>query len=534
MRFSRTPASLAHYGRQVSLLDIVLGFAAPLLAAALRDVYYLTRTDPVDIALYVAVATASTVAAAAYFRIGQVATRFLSRYDVLQTLKAAAAASVLTAAVVFSVARLDAAPRSLPALHFLVLGALLLGSRALGQARVRSRDAGPVDGPSENVVIVGANDLAALYIRMMDCVPSPRPRVLALLDDDHTLHGRSVCGRIVAGGLEATQAMVAEYATHGVVVNRIVIAYVDELSRRRAMGALRGFCESQGVVIEYLISRLGLSGRPAGGSSPEGAPQESLARGPGPGGALTSERVTTDHGPVAWSRRSAYWRARRAVDVVGAGLAMLLFAPAFCLIALVVFVDVGAPVVFWQERVGYLGRRINVHKFRTLRNPVGRAGRVLPDRERLSGVGRFLRASRLDELPQLYDILFGEMTIIGPRPLLPVDLPRGETRRHLVPPGLTGWAQVNGGKLVTAEEKSALDEWYVRNASLRVDLRILRLTALAPFRGDRRRRRSLELALQERAALNAEAPKRPALVAVESGERAPRATNGRDSLISSA
>ena len=126
-------------------------------------------------------------------------------------------------------------------------------------------------------------------------------------------------------------------------------------------------------------------------------------------------------------------------------------------------------------------------------------GEAVPDDQRLSRLGRFIRATRLDEIPQLLNILVGDMSLIGPRPLLPHDQPGDPTLRLQVPPGITGWAQVNGGNLVTAEEKDALDIWYIKNASWRVDLRIVWLTLLVATSGERRDSRAVEeaLALQE-------------------------------------
>jgi hypothetical protein len=117
-------------------------------------------------------------------------------------------------------------------------------------------------------------------------------------------------------------------------------------------------------------------------------------------------------------------------------------------------------------------------------------------------------------LPQLYDVLRGAMSLIGPRPLLPVDLAKDSSIRHQARPGITGWAQVHGGKLVTAEEKNALDEWYIAHASLAVDLRIIRLTLLAPIRGDRRRTRELQRAMQFRAERQQELARNAALAEV--------------------
>jgi lipopolysaccharide/colanic/teichoic acid biosynthesis glycosyltransferase len=152
----------------------------------------------------------------------------------------------------------------------------------------------------------------------------------------------------------------------------------------------------------------------------------------------------------------------------------LLF-PLFVVAGVLVLLDVGSPILFWQEREGWNGRSFLLYKFRTLGIPFDAAGNLTFAR-RPDVIGRFLRASHLDELPQLLSVLIGDMSLIGPRPLLPEDQPSNRDIRLSVRPGMTGWAQVNGGKLVSKEEKEKLDEWYIRNASLGVDLRIALMT----------------------------------------------------------
>jgi lipopolysaccharide/colanic/teichoic acid biosynthesis glycosyltransferase len=152
---------------------------------------------------------------------------------------------------------------------------------------------------------------------------------------------------------------------------------------------------------------------------------------------------------------------------------LVLLVPLFAVVALLVLLDVGSPALFWQRRLGRNGRAFLLYKFRTLAAPFDSHGRPVPVSGRLSMTGRFLRASRLDELPQLLNVLTGDMSLIGPRPLLPEDQPANTAIRLSVRPGITGWAQVNGAKLVTREDKEKLDEWYIRNASLRLDLQIL-------------------------------------------------------------
>jgi lipopolysaccharide/colanic/teichoic acid biosynthesis glycosyltransferase len=139
-------------------------------------------------------------------------------------------------------------------------------------------------------------------------------------------------------------------------------------------------------------------------------------------------------------------------------------------------------VIFWQERVGWRRRSFLIYKFRTLRAPFDYEGNPTQDGRRPSLTGRFLRATRIDELPQLFNVLFGEMSLIGPRPLLPEDQPADAALRLAVRPGITGWAQINGAKLVTRQEKEKLDAWYIQNACLRVDLMIAFHTLLVLMR----------------------------------------------------
>jgi lipopolysaccharide/colanic/teichoic acid biosynthesis glycosyltransferase len=171
--------------------------------------------------------------------------------------------------------------------------------------------------------------------------------------------------------------------------------------------------------------------------------------------------------------------AKRAFDVAAAALGLLLAAPLLGAIALAVRLRQGSPVLFRQRRPGLHGRPFELVKFRTMRDGDGPDGRPLPDAERLTSLGRFLRATSLDELPQLWNVLNGDVSLVGPRPLLMQYLPRyspEQARRHDVLPGITGWAQVNGRNAISWEQKFALDVWYVDHWSLALDAKILLMT----------------------------------------------------------
>ncbi|HEX8525606.1 sugar transferase [Allosphingosinicella sp.] len=176
--------------------------------------------------------------------------------------------------------------------------------------------------------------------------------------------------------------------------------------------------------------------------------------------------------------------AKRAFDVVVSAIALLVLSPLLLLVALLVAAKLGRPVLFRQLRPGLHGRPFEILKFRTML-PDRDGGGVASDAARLTRFGRFLRATSLDELPALWNVLRGEMSLVGPRPLLMQYLGRysaEQARRHLVRPGLTGWAQINGRNALSWEEKFELDIWYVENRSFLLDLKILLLTAVRVVR----------------------------------------------------
>ena len=170
---------------------------------------------------------------------------------------------------------------------------------------------------------------------------------------------------------------------------------------------------------------------------------------------------------------------KRLIDVIGSGLGLLLLSPVMAAVALLIRIRLGRPVFFRQKRPGLHGKPFELVKFRTMRIDPEKDNDVGSDAGRLSRLGRFLRSTSLDELPELWNVLRGEMSLVGPRPLLMQYLDRyspEQARRNLVKPGLTGWAQVNGRNALTWEEKFALDNYYVDNRSLWLDLKILFIT----------------------------------------------------------
>ena len=172
---------------------------------------------------------------------------------------------------------------------------------------------------------------------------------------------------------------------------------------------------------------------------------------------------------------------RRLIDLTGASILSILLSPVLAGLALAIRFSMGRPILFRQQRPGYRGEPFEVYKFRTMNDAVDAEGESLPDEERLTKVGVFMRQLSLDELPQLWNILKGDMSFIGPRPLLMEFLKwytPEQMRRHDVKPGVTGWAQVQGRHDIPFSKRLALDVWYVDHRSTRLDMKILGLTFL--------------------------------------------------------
>ena len=177
--------------------------------------------------------------------------------------------------------------------------------------------------------------------------------------------------------------------------------------------------------------------------------------------------------------------SKRLFDLIASTLALIVLSPVLALTALLVRIQLGGPILFRQQRPGYQGRPFHIFKFRTMIDRFAPDGSLLPDSERLTRFGRVLRSTSLDELPELFNILRGEMSVVGPRPLLMEYLPLYSTeqaRRHGMPPGLTGWAQVNGRNALSWQDKFRLDVWYVDHWSFWLDLKIIFLTLVKVFK----------------------------------------------------
>jgi lipopolysaccharide/colanic/teichoic acid biosynthesis glycosyltransferase len=447
----RVPLPTSRNGKRVylSFWDLFWALASPLLALYLRDVEIPFRGDWSSVGYYWVLSSGFALLAFFALRIHDGLTRYFSVHQALDVAEAVLFAELMTCAVMFTVTRLDGIPRSMPLIHGLLLAGGLIGARLVVRIAFSQDDeSADYNSRRERIILIGANPCAASFIQLLRTFAPQREPVIAVLDEDSKMIGRAVAGVQVIGAPDQLAAIISEFAIHGVDTDRVVIAGETDFLSPAVLQEIERICQKRQIALSFLPRMIGVTEWKA----PEKA--ISVAR-PQPSDPLP-----------------AYFRVKRGIDVVGSLALTALFSPLFILAGLLVLVDVGTPILFWQERVGWRGRSFLIYKFRTLRAPFGAYGAPLVGGRLPSRVGRFLRASRFDELPQLLNVLFGDMSLIGPRPLLPEDQPANPSLRLSVRPGISGWAQINGAKLVTKEEKEKLDEWYVRNASLWVDLRI--------------------------------------------------------------
>lgn len=458
-----TPTSIEQLRRHTDRGDVFnVVFAGPI-ALALRDPNLLAFGHNAEAIIYSVVAAVVGAIIIIVFNLGKNVRGLISMNEVQSVVLAALSAVSVTALIVFSFTRLDFVPRTVPLIHVLVLASLMLTARAVAtnQRRRRERRTKAPGAAPSHILLIGANQLAWSYLRMLNVLDMGRSDVVAILDDNPKLFGRSVLGYPVLAPPSELSRVVHEYAVHGVRISRVLIAANRRDDESEFWKKLEDYCRDSSISVGFLGDILGMELGQSSEASP--APVEA---------------------PVRELR--AYLRVKRVFDFCIALALSILFAPVFAIVAFGVFADLGWPITFWQKRDGKGGEPFLIYKIRTMHAPFDRRGRFVEEDRRASRFGRFLRRTRLDELPQLWNVLTGSMSFVGPRPLLPVDQPSTSKYRLQVPPGLTGWAQIHGGKRVDADDKGVLDDWYVENASVWLDISIIFRTVLIVFLGDER------------------------------------------------
>lgn len=396
--------------------------------------------------------------------------RYVSRNDV-HTLGAACLISVVAVWIAsFLINRADDVPRSVPILQFALSFGTLLTMRLLAEKLHvhKTKRVSTAEETTHHVLLVGVNEVSQLYMQFVRSFRKNGTSIVGVLDEDASLTGRFFGDTRVLGRPQDLASILNRLTVHGVHVDQLVLAMPRKKLSETALDAIRDQSSNVRQITSLFESGLEswfeLTPMPSGHAS---------------GPALPARATRLQH---------AFYlnTVKRSIDLAGATVLFLATLPVMLTIALLVALDVGNPILFWQVRPGRNGKSFRVFKFRTMRDGHDKHGNRIPDDHRSSVLGKLLRKLRLDELPQLFNILRGDMSFIGPRPLLPVDQPCDPSVRLSVRPGLTGWAQVHGGRSLSPEVKAALDEWYVHNASLGLDIRIIFKTVHFIIVGDKK------------------------------------------------
>lgn len=471
------PSSKAQFFGRLSPFDVFWVILAPFVALGLRDPALLDFDGPSDVFShsyqFAAVTIIFGIPAFLFFRLGDGMTRFFAAKDLVSIVLATLTIVAASALTLFVINRLEGVPRSTPLIYGMVLAGGLFGGRALARLSgvvPRNDLEEQLEPRLRRVVMIGMNRFAALAIKLTDCQQPRTIQIVAALDQRERLTGRTMDGVKVVGRPADLAAVIDEYAVHGIEIDEVWLA--DHAVTREESARIEEHCRGVGLRACSISHALN----------------------------LTAQHTPIFHAPRPEARivpaNAGYFRFKRALDAVVATILLILLAPIALVIGIVTSRDVGAPVIFWQRRIGKGGREFVLFKFRTYRAPYTRNGEPLPSEARLSKTGNAIRSTRLDEIPQLFNILRGDMTLIGPRPLLPIDQPEDPTLRLLVRPGVTGWAQVMGGTSVTAEEKDALDVWYIHHASPLLDLKIIIRTMKIVFLGEDKHPVEIESAMK--------------------------------------
>ena len=454
----QAPSSRAKLTVRLSAVDICFAASSPLLALYLRDAYILSHDGALTAGLYLLVSLTSSLIAFAAFGVHDGMSRYFSVRDAIAIAKAVLLGELMTCVVLFTFTRLEGIPRSTPVIHALILGVSLLFAKA--GAVLAHRDWGLTERQGLNdqhVIIVGLNDLSSFYMNFLDLFGFGEIQAIALLDRDPRSMGRSINGVRVIGPPAHLQSIIEEFAVHGVHINRVVVGGETDVLSDEELRHIESVCARKKIELVFVPRLFDPNAKQL--VRPQAQLPEDVA-------------FTQPH------EMPKYFRCKRYIDCFGALVMMVALSPLWILVVVLAFLDVGLPIFFWQQRVGLSGRNFLLYKIRTLRPPIDWRGHASQHEERSSWIGRLLRETRLDEFPQLLNVLVGDMSLIGPRPLLPHDQPPSPTVRLAVRPGITGWAQVNGAARLSPQEKDGLDQLYVCNASLLFDLQIAGLTFL--------------------------------------------------------
>lgn len=476
-------------------LDALVILLSTFFSVAIRDNFEISHLRFVELSPYFVATLISSAIVVPAFSVNRLIWRFSSLPDYLRILTMLAVMTIGSLAIGFASNRLEGVPRSLPFLQFHLSLTLLVGLRVLYRLHYATRRSRPVrmaplkivEQPAmEAVLLVGLSRLTEIYLQALKELAPFNLKVVGILGHKDRHVGRMVASYEILGTAGGIRGVLSELKTSGVIIDRVVVTAPARSLSDDAIEALAALEQAGALKIQYLSDDLGFDNVSNGAENRLATMLDRRGH--------EQKTFQIQGSELQRMQQRRYWKAKRTIDLLASLSLLISLSPIMLLIAFMVLVSTGRPIVFWQQRPGLGGVPFLLFKFRTMRSAYADDGRELSDRERLSRVGEFLRRTRLDELPQLFNILRGDMSFIGPRPLLPRDQDASHRARLLVRPGLTGWAQVVGGRAISAQDKAALDVWYVRHASIWLDFRVVLKTVPMVIFGETISRHQIESA----------------------------------------
>ena len=486
-------------------LDVAIIVLATTLAVLLRDNFETRIIQFQGLLPYFTATALTSVIVLSLFGLDRAIWRMSSMLDYLVVSGAAVAIVMLTVGASFLINRLEGVARAMPILQALLMICGLVGFRVLARLRHSFRNRPRVQPanammegntiPFESILVVGLGRVAELYVQSVEEFGAGTKRIVGLLGIADRHSGRRIHQHAILGPTDQVESILQDLEVHGVFVDRIVVTVPFGNLPPKARQSLLDLNTSSNIKLELFAQQF------------EAAHSSSPSRmGPGttepaalyelPVGNTKLPAPNKPPAPKILPRQTSYWQVKRAFDFTCSSVLIFVLLPVFLIVAVLAALDVGLPLWFWQQRPGVGKKPFRVYKFRTMRGAYDWNGNRVDDKDRSSVIGRLLRRTRLDELPQLLNILIGQMSFVGPRPLLAIDQCASNESRLMIRPGLTGWAQVNGGRLLTIPEKMALDLWYLQNASFMVDVEIVIATVRMVLFGETRNEGAINRALK--------------------------------------
>lgn len=458
----QAPSLNEHHKNRLQLYDLIWMFLAPFVALAIRWPefinYFGYSQDYVSSGYEYAIVTfVTSVPIFLLFRAHEFSHQYFSARDIVSLVNASLCSVAVSIAMVFALTRLDGIPRTVPIIYgvALIFGLVIIRIvlRSQSEKYITSHPSSKISLPPDNirrVIIIGLDDFSRSAIRLIDNQKPRTTHVVAALTQNAIISHRLRKNIKIYDNIGVLESLLNEYTVHGIRINEIWISdFLYPLSSD-LLHFINTQSQNQDITCKSLSAAFNLTGLSA-------VDTEDFLR--------SAKDIKPLH--------NGYFKYKRIIDLFLAIPVVLFLIFLIPILSLVTLFSLGAPIFFWQQRTGWLGQQFQLYKFRTLGPPFDQRGNILSDDERSTTLSSFIRKTRLDELPQLLSVIAGDMSFIGPRPLLPRDEPVDNQYRLMIRPGITGWAQVHGNNLLSPDERNALDCWYVDHASFYIDMKII-------------------------------------------------------------